>query len=178
MPNHAVENNATDKPILALKVSKENFVSNHSGTGLLELCLLVALVPTSAFVLRWCCCKMQPSYLARAASSSWLYMLIQFTFVVIPTVLAVMSPHTPWLLEGVLCISTLALACRTLQQEHVSGLTRSLQYLAEQNRKRSVLKQTGIKPKHICTAAPRFFEHAVSSPQCGAPPYYAQPSVF
>jgi len=122
------------------KLERENFVSHHSGTDLTELCALIALVPVLAFTLQWFCARQQHC-IHLAFSCSWLQAFGQITWVVIPTILAVMSESALWPLTFVLCVSTMLLVCWTVRQEHLSGLTKSLQRLAEQHRKRLVQLQ-------------------------------------
>ena len=125
------------------KLDRENFVSHHSGTDLTELCALVALVPVLAFTLQWFCARQQ-HYTHLAVSCSWLQAFGQITWVVIPTILAVMSESALWPLTVMLCVITILLICWTIRQEHLSGLTKSLQRLAEQHRKRLVQLQISL----------------------------------
>lgn len=153
------EPDTLDRPVLKLKASKEKFVSDHSGANLTELCLLVALVPLLTFLVQWCC-ETQAKHVRSTTSEFWPYALIQIICVVLPTILAVMSESVFWPLACMLCISTLAAACWTVHQERLTGLTKSLQLLIKQHRKRSVLpnKQVGrscncIAPQHCNPAA-------------------------
>lgn len=125
------------------KLERENFVSHHSGTDLTELCALIALVPALALTLQWFCARPQHC-IQRAVSCSWLQAFGQITWVVIPTILAVMSESTLWPLTLMLCVITMLLACWTIRQEHLLGLTKSLQRLAEQHRKRLVQLQISL----------------------------------
>ena len=118
-------------PLLTAKASKEAFVSNHAGTTLLELCALIALLPSLSFVLQWCC---ERNYRGRSPIS------LQFTCVVLPTILAVMSESVLWLLVPFLYIGALGLAYQTAIQERIAGLTLSLQCVAQQHTKRFVMK--------------------------------------
>ncbi len=129
--------------ISTTKLERENFVSHQSGTDLTELCALIALVPVLAFTLQWFCARQQHcTHLA--VNCSWLQAFGQITWVVIPTVLAVMSESALWPLTFMLCVITMLLVCWTIRQERLSGLTKSLQQLAEQHRKRLVQVQISL----------------------------------
>lgn len=119
--------------ISTLKRDKETFVSHHSGTNLSELCALIALVPLLTFTLQWCSVRQEQH---SAHTVSWRQALVQITWVVLPTVLAVMSESVLKPLLWALCALSTTLACWTVYREHPSGLTKSLQQLAEQHRKR------------------------------------------
>ncbi len=125
------------------KLDRENFVSHHSGTDLTELCALIALVPVLAFILQWFYARQQ-HYTHLPVSCSWLQAFGQITWVVIPTIFAVMSESALWPLTSILCVIAMLLICWTVCQEHLSGLTKSLQRLAEQHRKRLVQLQISL----------------------------------
>ncbi|DBA88184.1 TPA: hypothetical protein ACH3X2_005171 [Trebouxia sp. C0005] len=131
------------------KLEREKFVSHHSGTDLTELCALIALVPVLAFTLQWFCARQQHCR-HLSVSCSWLRAFGQITWVVIPTILAVMSEWALWPLTFVLCVMTMLLVCWTVRHEHLSGLTKSLQQLAEQHRKSYITSIRGCTL--VCTA--------------------------
>ena len=113
---------------LTLKVSKEVFVSNHSGTNLTELCALVALVPVLA-------CLHQQLATSSIPQSVAIRAVLQYVCVVVPVILAVMSKLNVALFVGSVCLCTMA-ACYQICRIGVAGITQSLQRITEQTRKR------------------------------------------
>lgn len=110
-----------------LKLSKEKFVSNHSGTNLTELCILFAVVPCLTFLLQIHGSPCPPGLVSPVS---------QFACIVLPTVLAVMSDSRiwAWLLIVLVLVSVLVCWSSVLDK---AAVTRSLQHLAEQPIKRS-----------------------------------------
>lgn len=142
--------------ISTLKRDKETFVSHHSGTNLSELCALIALVPLLTFTLQWCSVKLQQH---SAHTAGWRQALVQITWVVLPTVTAVMSESFLRPLLWGLCAWSTTLACWTFHRGHPSGLTKSLQQLAEQHRKRLAQAQA-----HKQGASSAFTRSALTKP--------------
>lgn len=126
-----------------LKLSKENFVSYHSGTNLTELCFLFALVPFLAFMLQ--------SH-SRPCQSGFVRVVLQSAWVVLPTVLAVMSDTLvcAWLLFVLVLMSVTA--CWSRLPRYVA-MTRSLHHLAEQHSKRSGTDSKAFEPVLACATS-------------------------
>ena len=118
-----------------LKRSKEIFVSHHSGTNLTELCFLVALVPCLAFLLQAYArsCQTNPSTINPKGGIS---LMLQFVWVVLPTVLAVTSEVLVWPVLWLVLVLVFLTGCWRLLPGNVV-MTRSLHHLAEQHYKRS-----------------------------------------
>ena len=145
-------------PVLTLKSSKEIFVSHHSGTHVVELCLLVALVPLIVFLLQfhrtW-----QTATSESTKCSAIVAMLPQFAFIVVPAILAVMSEALLWpLLSGVLLTVCVA-ACWTLWCHDHRSVTTALRQLANQGSKRLgrelmllQLRVMHVATQHCCSA--------------------------
>ena len=113
---------------LTLKVSKEVFVSNHSGTNLTELCALVAFVPVLA-------CVHQQIATSSGSQSAVVRALLQYVCLVVPVILAVMSESSVALFVGSVCVCAMAACC---QKCHTGkpDITQSLQQITEQSQKR------------------------------------------
>ncbi|KAL3149079.1 hypothetical protein ABBQ32_001922 [Trebouxia sp. C0010 RCD-2024] len=123
-----------------LKLSKENFVSNHSGTNLAELCILFAVVPCVTFLLQLHGSPCQPGLLCPVSQSAC---------IVLPTVLAVVSNNLIWAwLLIVLVLVSVSVGWSSLP--HTVAITRSLQHLAEQPTKSYITSVRGTTL--LCTA--------------------------
>lgn len=118
-----------------LKLSKENFVSHHSGTNLTELCMLVALVPCVAFLLQAYSRRSQASF-SSTKLNDCVNVVLQFACIVLPTVLAVTSEALVWPLLWLVLAFVSLTACWSLLPHNVA-MTRSLHHLVEQQSKRS-----------------------------------------
>ena len=125
-----------------LKRSKENFVSQHSGTNLTELCSLVALVPCLSFLLK----AFARSYRTNSSCIKFngcIRVMLQFVCIVLPTVLTVTSEALVWPFLWLVLVLVFLTGCWRLLRGSVV-ITRSLHHLAEQHHKRSGTDSLGL----------------------------------
>lgn len=141
-----------------LKLSKENFVSNHSGTNLAELCILFAVVPCVTFLLQLHGSPCQPGLLCPVSQSAC---------IVLPTVLAVVSNNLIWAwLLIVLVLVSVSVGWSSLP--HTVAITRSLQHLAEQPTKRSGKNWEVFDTALACAKTVQLLCSTATSHQCEA----------